>query len=93
MDGSPAPLAVSGPHRAGRLVERGADPAAGKQLRHGSPTVAAIPGLPLLAVDPCTLPAMPPSPRAGHPLNERQVLPPRAKPLKAKTLILEMDDL
>ena len=32
-------------------------------------TVAAIPGLPLPAVDPCTLPATPPSPRPGHPLH------------------------
>ena len=32
-------------------------------------TVAAILGLPLPAVDPCTPPAMPPSPRADHPLH------------------------
>ena len=31
--------------------------------------VAAIPCLPLPAVDPCTLPATPPSPRPGHPLH------------------------
>ena len=35
----------------------------------------------------------PPDPPRPYPGNERQVLPPRAKPLKTKTLILEKDDL
>ena len=33
------------------------------------------------------------TPPRPYPGNERQVLPPRAKPLKTKTLILEKDDL
>ena len=44
-----------------QLVERGADPATGKLPAMVSAAVAAIPGLPLPAVDPCTLPATPPS--------------------------------
>ena len=52
-----------------QLVERGADPAAGKQPRHGSSCRGRDPVLAASAVDPCTLPATPPSPRPGHPLH------------------------
>ena len=53
-----------------RPVEGGAGP----RCRETTPpmvpaTVSAIPGLPLQAVDPCMSPAMPPSPRVGHPLH------------------------
>ena len=45
-----------------QLVERGADPATGKQPRHGSRYRGRDPGLLLPAVNPSTPPATPPSP-------------------------------
>ena len=69
LDESPALLAVCGPHSAGQ-PGRGRRRSRCLETTPKVPaTVAAIPGLPIPVVDPCTPPATPPSPRASHPLH------------------------